>query len=107
MSIETNSKCPQCSDDLIFPRGETPYCENCGWPDENRPEITIEEMSDVELREALAAAKEQLAKAITALEEIKEGKGEYNREPLIHARNTIESMKALASTTLAELKGQA
>jgi hypothetical protein len=106
MSIETNSKCPQCSDDLIFPRGETPYCENCGWPDENRPEITIEEMSDVELREALAAAKEQLTKAITALEEISEGKGEYNRDRFTHAVFTIERMKALASTTLAELKGE-
>jgi hypothetical protein len=55
----------------------------------------------------LTTTQSKLAKAITALEEIKGGKGEYNREPLIHARNTIESMKALASTTLAELKGQA
>jgi multidrug resistance efflux pump len=57
------------------------------------------------LAKGVKEEREQLAKAITALEEIKEGKGEYNREPLIHARNTIESMKALASTTLDELRG--
>jgi hypothetical protein len=47
----------------------------------------------------------QLAKAISALEEIKEGKGEYNRDKFVHAVFTIERMKAIASTTLAELRG--
>ena len=32
------ASCPQCSEALIFPRGHAPYCENCGFPDENRME---------------------------------------------------------------------
>jgi len=32
------ASCPQCGDTLVFPRGLEPYCENCGWPDENRAE---------------------------------------------------------------------
>jgi len=29
--------CPQCSSDtgLKYPRNEPPYCEDCGWPDED------------------------------------------------------------------------
>jgi len=30
-----NGICPQCGDLLIYPRGDTPYCEECGYPDEN------------------------------------------------------------------------
>lgn len=30
-------KCPQCGDPTIQPRDHAAYCENCGWPDENRP----------------------------------------------------------------------
>jgi hypothetical protein len=75
---------PECGEDLVM---------------EIKPEVARKIA-------AIPTLESQLAKAITALEEISEGKGEYNREPLIHARNTIESMKALASTTLAELKGE-
>ena len=27
--------CPQCKDELgvVYPREDTPYCENCGWPE--------------------------------------------------------------------------
>lgn len=28
-------KCPSCKEALIFPRGGSPYCEECGWPDED------------------------------------------------------------------------
>ena len=28
--------CPQCGDPVIQPRDSEEYCENCGWPDENR-----------------------------------------------------------------------
>jgi hypothetical protein len=31
-------KCPQCGDGAVFPRGLEPYCEECGWPEENLPE---------------------------------------------------------------------
>jgi hypothetical protein len=29
------TKCPVCDSLLVFPRGDTPYCEDCGWPDED------------------------------------------------------------------------
>ncbi len=28
--------CPQCGESLIFPRNDSPYCEECGFPDEWR-----------------------------------------------------------------------
>lgn len=31
-------KCPQCGDAVIKPRDSGAYCENCGWPDEDRAE---------------------------------------------------------------------
>jgi len=34
MTIE-DGICPQCNDLLIYPRGSEPYCEECGWPDED------------------------------------------------------------------------
>jgi len=27
--------CPTCKEALVFPRGHNPYCEDCGWPDED------------------------------------------------------------------------
>jgi hypothetical protein len=38
-----------------------------------------------------------------ALHEISLGMGAFNREPLIHAENTIESMKQIARDALAKL----
>jgi len=32
-------KCPSCRDLLIFPRTDTPYCEECGWPDEDFEDV--------------------------------------------------------------------
>lgn len=34
-------KCPRCKELLTFPRGDTPYCEECGYPEEDfgKPEI--------------------------------------------------------------------
>ncbi len=34
--MSTPTKCPQCGDPTIQPRDSEAYCENCGWPDENR-----------------------------------------------------------------------
>jgi hypothetical protein len=89
--------------------------DECAYlPNGKREDVCIECAMDERARipqafqekaEQLTTTQSQLAKAITALEEISEGKGEYNRDPLVHATNTIESMKALASTTLAELRG--
>ncbi|MFA5027559.1 MAG: hypothetical protein WC713_06745 [Candidatus Methylomirabilota bacterium] len=30
-----HTQCPQCGELLVFPRNDTPYCEDCGWPDED------------------------------------------------------------------------
>ena len=32
---EEDGICPQCGELLVYPRGDTPYCEDCGWPDED------------------------------------------------------------------------
>lgn len=29
-------KCPQCGESTVKPRDSEAYCEDCGWPDENR-----------------------------------------------------------------------
>lgn len=34
-------RCPQCSEMLVFPRGATSYCEECGWPDEFLDEVRL------------------------------------------------------------------
>lgn len=44
---------------------------------------------------------QQLEQARAALREIAKGEGRYSRDPLTHAANTIEDMKALAAATLA------
>ena len=46
----------------------------------------------------LVAQNKELLKA---LENIKEGRGAYSRDPLTHASNTIDYMKARASTAVA------
>ena len=43
----------------------------------------------------------ELRDARKALEEIAEGKGRYNTDPLTHASNTVEDMIALATEALA------
>lgn len=40
-------------------------------------------------------------KLLEALKEISKGEGKYNREPLQHAENTIENMKAIADKAIA------
>ena len=44
----------------------------------------------------------EIDKLRAALTEIARGEGAYNRDPLTHASNTIDSMKALAATALEE-----
>jgi hypothetical protein len=34
--VKASGKCPQCGEAVIFPRDSEAYCEECGWPDENR-----------------------------------------------------------------------
>ena len=38
--------CPQCKEDsVVYPNGGEPYCEDCGWPQEdfNRPGVDVKE----------------------------------------------------------------
>ena len=37
-------KCPQCGNLLVSPRGSDKYCENCGFPEENRCEFSLIEV---------------------------------------------------------------
>ncbi len=41
-SGSARTTCPQCNDPVIQPRNGEDYCENCGWPEENRPEVGVE-----------------------------------------------------------------
>ena len=34
--MSDHTKCPNCAAGLVFPRGDAPYCDECGYPDENR-----------------------------------------------------------------------
>lgn len=36
--------CPQCEETLVEPRDSEKYCEQCGYPDENRCEFTLVEV---------------------------------------------------------------
>lgn len=36
--MKNSDTCENCGDLLVHPRGDTPYCEDCGWPDEDRLE---------------------------------------------------------------------
>ena len=51
--------------------------------------------------ERIAKLEGELRDAREALEEIAEGKGRYNTDPLTHASNTVEDMIALAVEALA------
>lgn len=37
-------KCPQCNEVLVEPRDHEKYCEECGYPDENRATFTLVEI---------------------------------------------------------------
>ena len=50
MNVRTEI-CPQCGEHVIQPRDSEEYCEECGWPDENRepdPMETQEKALDVQ-----------------------------------------------------------
>ncbi|HUV74230.1 MAG TPA: hypothetical protein VMW79_07970 [Anaerolineae bacterium] len=48
------------------------------------------------LYDKIGEAADEIKRLRSALEEISLGKGPYNRNPLIHAENIIEDMKAIA-----------
>ncbi len=52
----------------------------------------------------IADRAERDKRVIEVLEEIHKGYGEFSKDRLTHASNTIESMKSLASALLAELR---
>lgn len=45
-------------------------------------------------------------KLLEALEEIARREGAYNRDPRIHAENTIDNMERVARAAIAEAKGE-
>jgi hypothetical protein len=40
--VAEGGTCPQCGEPIIQPRDSEMYCENCGWPDENREDDVSE-----------------------------------------------------------------
>jgi hypothetical protein len=60
-----------------------------------------------QLRSDHARLERENAELRTALEEIAEGSGAFSRDPLTHAANCIDNMKALARAALANTKGGA
>lgn len=70
----------------------------------------LEEAQDAlkELEQEFAIDHAQMQACIEALEkalsEIAKGEGRFSRDPLIHASNTVEDMKALAVAALAAEK---
>lgn len=53
-------------------------------------------------RRQLTMALASLPRMIEALDEISKGRGPFNRNPMVHAENTIEAMKALAVEALVQ-----
>ena len=60
-----------------------------------------------QLESELEQAESRAAAAEVALKGIAEGKGEFSLDPLTHASNTIENMKAIANAFLASRDGKA
>jgi hypothetical protein len=57
------SICPQCGESVIQPRDSEDYCEECGWPDENRiPQGTIN-VTYLQLKQMLEQAKSNVEAA--------------------------------------------
>ena len=58
------------------------------------------------LKREIAALKAENERLKGALREISKGEGRYNRDPLTHADNCIDDMKALAVAALQSKEGE-
>ena len=58
--------------------------------------------TDGDTLEANAALIKAAPELLVALEEISRGAGAYSRDPLIHASNCIDEMKAIAKAAIAK-----
>ena len=59
-----------------------------------------------QLKAELAQARAHNAALLEACKEIAKGEGDFHRDPLVHAENTIQNMKQLARAAIALEKGQ-
>ena len=80
--------------------GECPSREGCG---KLCPPKTIDGCCAYEAAEAAITAT-GVRELLEALTEIAKGEGEFATDPLQHAINTIESMKALAHAAIAKVE---
>lgn len=72
------SICPQCGEPVIQPRDNEDYCEECGWPDENRiPQGTIK-VTYLQLKQMLDRAKSNVESAPG--EDVPDGYYDLNEE---------------------------
>lgn len=70
--------CPQCGEPVIQPRDSEDYCEECGWPDENRiPQGTIS-VTYLQLKQMLDRAKSNVESAPG--EDVPDGYYDLNEE---------------------------
>ena len=53
-----------------------------------------------ELKIKIVELKAGVENLIKALKEIREGKGAYNQDPLIHCSNTVDDMKIIADKAI-------
>jgi len=59
-----------------------------------------------QLKAELAQASAHNAALLEACKEIAKGEGDFHRDPLVHAENTIQNMKQLARAAIALEKGE-
>ncbi len=70
------NKCPFCCAPLVYPRGSTSYCEECGYPEE------VRQFDSYETTERIANLEEQV--------EMLEGELKASRNAIICQRKKIE-----------------
>lgn len=62
--------------------------------------IAADEIERLETQ--LTQLRQDKAELLGAMEEIAKGEGAYNNDPLIHAGNTVDNMKAIANAVIAK-----
>ncbi len=90
LQFDENRACRKCGQD---------YGIHCG--NECPDNVDLREQL-FSLRQELEQVKAENEKLREALIQIAKGEGRFSRDPLTHASNTIEDMKALADTALLE-----
>lgn len=87
--------CPKCKPENYPDPAVGELLPDCMMPDGADPCIGYQQ-----LYERFKQSRARIEQLEAGLNEIAKGEGEFSRFPLIHATNTIESMKAIARALL-------